>query len=144
MSVPHFNGKDCLFKFFINGVSIGELDVKSFNLKPNVTTINDPVCGEKRDRLAVEVNYYEMKVSCFQRDLKKFIAVLADQDLVDDGSVPTDKEFAIVIKPKDGSKSGFQASEAVLDDWTLDVGGRVDRGMLELPIRCRFFKNVPL
>jgi hypothetical protein len=140
----HFTGKNVKTKFFIAGISIGDLDVKSFSAKPNITSINDGVCGEDRDRLDNETNFYEIKLSCFQRDLSKFSKLLVDQDLIDEGGIATDKEFAFVIKAKDGSKKGYQCSEAVFDDWNLDVGGRTERGMLEIPIRCRYIKEVSL
>lgn len=139
--VAHFTGKNCTFKFFMGGKSIGELDVRSFSCKPNIVAIADGVCGENRDRLDKEVNYYELTMSCFQKDLTKLKNILADQDAEDDGAVPTVKDFAMVIKTKGGEKGGYIAQECVLDDWNFDIGGRTDRVMLDLPIRCRYFKQ---
>jgi len=139
---PFFVGRDCKLKFFIAGVSIGELDAKSFNVKKVATAVADGIIGEDRDRLDSIVNHYELKLTCHNADLKKLVALLADQELIDEGGIPTDQAMAIVIRPKDGSKTGFQASEAVFDDWSFDIGGMTERAMLEIPIRCRYFKAV--
>lgn len=143
-AAPFFKGKNCIVQLFIGGAPVGDdIAVKSFSAKPNVTTIADGVGGEDRDRLDVEVNFYELKIECFAGvDPQKLLNLLADQENVDAGGMPTSKQFAMVIKPANGGKAGFKGTEATVDDWEFAFSGRVDRAMITIPVRCRYFRPV--
>ena len=142
-AAPFFKGKNVVMQLFIDGAPVGDdIAVKSFSAKPNVTTIADGVGGEDRDRLDVEVNFYELKLECFQVDPQKLLNVLSDQENVDAGGMPTSKEFAMVIKPANGAKAGFKGTECTIDDWEFAFSGRTDRAMFTIPVRSRYFKAV--
>ena len=142
MSGPHWGGKNASFKFYLNGNPV-VLNVKSWSCKPNVTEIADGVCGEDRDRLDTITNYYEFQVEAFLSDLRPVAALLSDTANRDQNVLPYRKEVSLTIKPNDGSKSAFVASEMSIGAWDLGVGGRTDRAMLKVPFRSRYFDPTP-
>lgn len=142
MAGPHWGGRNSTFSFYLNNDKI-VLNVKSWSCKPNVTEVADDVCGEDRARLDSQTNYYEVQVEAFLADLKPVIAMLSDTANRDQNVLPFRKQVALSIKPNDGSKVAFAASEMVLGAWELSVAGRTDRAMIKIPLRARYFDQTP-
>jgi hypothetical protein len=144
VGTPHANGKDATLIFFIDGTPASEFDVKSWEVQRNATDIADGVCGEDRDRLDSITNFYSIDIDCFSRTAKLLDAFLAEQDNDDANAAPTNKTVSLILKPRDGSKKGYNASEVSLGGWRFGAGGRSDRVMTKVPLRARYFKSVTL
>ena len=142
MAGPHWGGRNSQFSFYHNNDKV-VLNVKSWSCKPNVTEVADDVCAEDRSRLDSFVNYYELQVEAFLADLKPVIAMLADTANRDQNVLPLRKQVALAIKPNDGSKVAFAASEMSIGAWELSVAGRTDRAMIKIPLRARYFDQTP-
>lgn len=144
MGTPHAAGKDATIVFFIDGNPTQEIDCKSWEMQRNATEINDGVCGEDRDRLDSITNFFVIDVECFTKTAKVLDALLADQAVDDSGAAATEKNFSLVLKPRDGSKKGYSAREVSLGAWRIGAGGRTDRIMTKVPLRARYFDPVSL
>lgn len=144
MGTPHAAGKDATLVFFIDGAPASEFDVKSWEVQRNATEIADGVCGEDRDRLDSITNYYSMDIDCFSRTAKLLDALLGEQANDDANAAPTSKTVSFVLKPRDGSKKGYNAREVALGNWRFGAGGRADRIMTKVPLRARYFDSVAL
>lgn len=142
MAGPHWGGRNAVFSFYQDNAKV-VLNTKSWSCKPNVTEVADGVCGEDRDRLDSQVNYYELQVEAFLSDLKPVIAMLADTANRDQNVLPLRKQATLSIKPNDGSKVAFAASEVTIGAWELSVAGRTDRAMIKIPLRARYFDQTP-
>ena len=142
MAGPHWSGRQAVFSFYLDNDKV-VLNTKSWSCKPNVTEIADGVCGEERDRLDTVTNYYELQVEAFLADLKPVIAMLKDTANRDQNVLPLKKQATLTIKPNDGSKFAFVASEMTLGAWELAVAGRNDRAMIKIPLRARYFDQAP-
>lgn len=142
MAGPHWSGRNSVFSFYLDDDKC-ILNTKSWSCKPNVTEVTDDVCGEDRSRLDSTVNFFELQVEGFLSDLKPVIAMLRDIANRDANVLPLRKQAALSIKPNDGSKVAFAASEVTLGAWELSVAGRNDRAMIKIPLRARYFDQTP-
>jgi len=112
------------------------LDAKSWTIKPNVTKNADGVNGENRDRLSKTINYYEITVSCFQRDASVLQAYLTDQNNEDAMAAALDKQAGFTLYPRNGTSAPFLVVDVVWDDFDLNQGGRADAVMVTVNMRA--------
>jgi hypothetical protein len=118
------------------------MEVKSWSCKPNVTEIADGINGEDRDRLDVETNFYELSIDCFLSTAEKIQKLLDYQSRADEGGQAPDASVGLSLKDKTGGKSLYKGQDVVIGSWNLSSGGRTDRLMLSLPLRCSRFDLV--
>lgn len=142
MAGPHWAGRNATFSFYLNNDKI-VLNTKSWSCKPNLTEVVDDLCGEDRSRLDSFVNYYELQVEAYMADLKPVIALLNDTNNRDQNVLPLRKQVALTIKPNDGSKVAFVASEVSIGAWELSVSGQKERAMIKIPFKARYFDQTP-
>lgn len=143
MPIPAMKGKSAFLKLFVDN-SKKDVAIKSWEFGPDVTKINDGVCGEDRDRLDVEVNFFTIMLTLYVIDAKIIATFISDQAAMDTGLQPTEKAVGGVLKPQDGSKFGFAMKECTIDDWKLACAGRTDRSLITLPMRARYLDQVSL
>lgn len=143
-NTPHASGKDAKIDYYLNGSPVKSLDAKSWSVKRNVTSVNDGVGGEDRDRLDDITNFYEIEFEGFNQDMAKLDALLTDQSNDDAGVAPTDKQASIVIKPRDGTQVGYIASGCSHGAWEVGSSGRTDRIMTKVPVRAQYFDKAPI
>jgi len=142
MSIPFWKGKDAKVIFFQDGKQI-PVDVDSWSVKPNVTDIADGVCGEERDRLDYEINYYDINLECKQQTTDALEAVLDDGDNQDAHVLPLDKSVAFSLKCNDGTNRAFAAGgDVTIGAWDFSAGGRTERNKFTLPLRSQYFKKI--
>jgi hypothetical protein len=139
--IPFFRGKDAVFRLFMDGRE-RILNAKTWSAKRNTTDGADGVNGEDRDRPYSVTNFYDLSVTCYQKDASILLALLEDQDNDDAGVLPLDKAVGLNIKIQDGSRAAFVAKEVTLGAWELNQGGRADAVMLTIPLRARYFSKV--
>ena len=138
---PFFRGKDAVFRLFQDGKE-ELLNAKTWSVKRNTSDGADGVNGEDRDRPYSVTNYYELSVTCYQRDVAVLLALLDDQSNDDAQTTPLNKAVGINIRIQDGSRAAFVAKEVTLGAWELNQGGRPDAVMLTVPLRARYFSKV--
>ena len=118
------------------------VDVISCTVNPNVTEQNTGVCGETRDRLWKETNFYEVSVECKQTALETLIPLLEDQENDDAMALPKNKVIAISIKPNDGTMTNFMLSGDVTVSWNMGAPGRTEQNTMTLSIRAQYFEKI--
>lgn len=143
--MENINGKDVAVTLFVNGNPTKEFKVKSFTAKANKTEITDPELGADRDALDSIINSYSLSFSLYvatSKFLELFISEQANQDA---NGATTDKAISVRIKTRDGGKFGLIFTGMMtLDAWDLSIGGRAERGMVNVPIRCQYMDKVNL
>jgi hypothetical protein len=139
--IPFFRGKDAVFRLFQDGRE-RIVNGKTWSVKRNTTDGADGVNGEDRDRPYSVTNFYDLSVTCYQKDASILLALLEDQANDDAQTVPLDKAVGINIRIQDGSRAAFVAKEVTLGAWELNQGGRADAVMLTIPLRARYFSRV--
>ena len=136
--LPFWSGKNAQVSFFIDGSNKVPVDVESWSCKPNVTTCNDGINGESRDRLQTIVNYYQITLNCKQQNLKDLDKLFENTANDDTNAPPLSKGLMIIIKPLDGTTSVYQLDgDVTIDDWEWANSGRSDRQKLTIPIRAQ-------
>ncbi len=139
--MAHLKGLHSTLVLFVGSSKLDAPDVQQWSVKPNVTKINDGVCGEDRDRLDKVINFYDINLTMFNANVDKVLALLG-YDLSTDLDAQPTVQFGIRVKAF-GRKNGFSATEMVIDDWEWKAGGRADRQMVTIPTRTRYFKTLP-
>lgn len=134
-------GKNFKAKFFIDGSGI-PIDVKSIDVKANVTEIAEGVCGEDRDRLQTITNYYEINLTFKLVSTEVIKRLVQDSDNDDLNVMPLQKDFALIAQPNNGLTEGFSFREMAIGSWGLNIGDRKELANFTLPIRARYFKAV--
>ncbi len=138
---PFFRGKDAVFRLFMDGRE-RLLNAKTWSAKRNTTDGADGVNGEDRDRPYSVTNFYDLSVTCYQKDASILLALLEDQANDDADAAPLDKAVGLNIRIQDGSRAAFVAKEVTLGAWEFNQGGRADAVMLTIPLRARYFSKV--
>jgi hypothetical protein len=138
---PFFRGKDAVLRLFQDGKE-ALLNAKTWSVKRNTSDGADGVNGEDRDRPYSVTNFYELSVTCFQRDASVLLALLDDQTNDDAQVTPLAKAVGINIRIQDGSRVAFVAKEVTLGAWEFSQGGRPDAVMLTIPLRARYFAKI--
>jgi len=142
MPIPFWKGKNAKVLFFQDGKQI-TLDVDSWTVKPNVTESNDGVCGEDRDRLQTDVNFFEINLETKQQKLDALDGLLDNIDNNDANVLPLDKSVAFSIKPNDGTSAAYAAGgEVTIGAWDFGTSGRTERNKLTIPLRAQYFKKI--
>lgn len=140
MPTPFWKGKNAKVLFFQDGAQV-TLDVLSWSVKPNVTESADGVCGEDRDRLQTDVNFFDINLECMQQDTVGLRTLLKNVDNDDSNVLPLDKSVAFSIKPNDGTSHAFAVGgEVTVGGWEWASPGRVERAKLTIPLRAQYFK----
>lgn len=140
---PFWSGKNAKLVFILDNKKV-ELHPKTWSVKENATIIADDVGGEDRSRLHKIINFYDWNLVCFQKDLKPLVAMLNFDAKIDTQTQPFEVGAGIIIYPNNGTRAGFEGREIMIDDWNFDGNpGRVERGMLTVPFRSRYFEPVP-
>ena len=140
MATPNLNnttirGTNARIVFFQDSNKV-TLDAKSWTIKPNVTKAADGVNGEQRDRLAKVTNFFEITISCFQRDAEILKRFLEDQANEDAQVAALDKQAGFRLYPRNGTSVPFLLSNVVWDDFEENMSGRADAVMVTLNMRC--------
>ena len=140
-NIPFLAGKNFKAKLFIDG-SGAPIDVKSIDVKANVTEIAEGICGEDRDRLQAITNYYEINLTLkiVTTEIIKKLAANSDND--DANVQPLAKDLALIAQPNNGLTEGFSFSEITLGAWALSIGDRKELANVTIPMRARYFKAV--
>ena len=119
------------------------LDVKSWNVKANVTEVAEGVAGEDRDRLQVIPNYYDINLTCTEVGVADLAKLIESTDNDDQKVLPLDKSLAFLIRPMDGTSAAFQAhGDVTFGGWEWASSGRKDPQQLTIPIRAQYFASV--
>lgn len=142
MPIPFWKGKNSKVLFFQDGKQI-ILDVLSWTCKPNVTDSADGVCGEERDRLQTDANFFEINLECMQQKFEGLDALLDNIENDDAKVLPLDKAVAFSIKPNDGTSAAYEATgEVTVGAWDFGASGRTERNKLTIPLRAQYFKKL--
>ena len=136
----NMRGTDASIVFFLDGNKV-VLDAKTWSIKPNVSKNVDDVNGEDRSRLSKTLNYYEITITCFQRDTTILEAYFKDQANEDAHVTPLDKVGGFRLRPHDGSKRSFVIRDVVWDDFEENQGGRTDAVMVTINLRASDVKQ---
>lgn len=140
-NIPFMAGKNFKAKFFIDGTGI-PLNIKSFDVKANVTEIAEGICGEDRDRLQTITNYYEINLTVKAISTDVIKSLLKDSDNDDSNVEPLQKDFALIAQPNNGLTEGFCFRDMTIGAWALNVGDRKELANVTIPLRARYFKAV--
>ena len=124
------------------------LDTKQFtvlvdksSIKPNITKIEDHICGEDRARLGRIINFYDITLACKLLNPKPLLALFDYQDNEDAQQKALIAQLGILITPPGGSRVSIVAREIVIDDWSWAFQNRSDRQTLDLPLRAKYIDN---
>lgn len=142
LPVPFQSGKDAVFRLFVNGAET-ILNAKSWSIDADVTTANDGVNGEDRDRPISFVNFYGWTVTGFIDNYKVVDGYLAYVANTDAQVAPLDVAFGITGKVLDGTKKAYVGKECTLDKFTINNAERKDRVMFTMTGRSRYVDPVP-
>lgn len=69
-------------------------------------------------------------------------ALLKDTDNDSQNVQPLSKDLALIIKPNDGTTSGYQAGEMAIGGWGFNIGERKQLINFTLPLRARNFAKI--
>lgn len=141
LNSTHIYGTNARIVYFQDGNKV-VLDAKTWSIKPNVTKNADGVNGEERDRLSRILNYWEVSISCYQRDATVLKQWLADQANEDAQAAPLSKSGGFRLYPRDGTSVAFVISDIVWDDFDLNQGGRDQAVMISLNMRAQDVREV--
>jgi hypothetical protein len=114
---------------------------KTWSIKPNVTKHADGVNGEQRDRLSKTLNYYEITAQMYVKDAEWLRDWLAAQAADDAMTAPIDQAGAVRFNPNDGTRKSFILDGLIWDDWDLSQGGRAEKKMVTVNMRCEDIKE---
>lgn len=143
--MENINGKDVSVTVFVDGNPKKNFKAKNFTWKANKTEITDPVLGEDRDDLDSITNSYSLSMSLYLVNVDFVDAMISEQANQDANGVSTEKAVSIRIKTRDGGKFGLIFSgQMTIDAWDCSVGGRGERGMANMPMRCKYMDKVIL
>jgi hypothetical protein len=144
---PNIKGKNAKLTFQLsqdNGKSKNlVIRCTSWELKPNVTEIADGICGEDRDDIDVEINFYEVQFECLVRNTELLSAFLNHQRGRDLKVAMAESAVGILIQPNDGTQAAFQVRKYVLGAWSFGAGGRVERIKVPVPGRALYVDPLP-
>lgn len=139
MAARHIKGRDTLCQVLISGTPVDTLDVMSWSIEPYGTTIDDGVCGEGRTRKDKVTDGYKITMRCFNQTMRKLAQIL-NYDLSADAPTKLDSvDFGFKVSDTVGGQDIFTASGVTIDFWKLDLGGKNERGMLDIPMRADEF-----
>jgi len=143
-NLPFWKGKNSKLIFVLDNAKV-VLDVMSWDITRNATEINEGVCGEDRDRLDDETNYFDWSLTVKMQKLDALEAMLEDQENQDQKLIPLVKGVGVLIKPNDGTQKALQAGgEISIGAWALRVGGRTERNEMTIPLRSQYVKELPI
>lgn len=139
-AVPAMEGRNGRLLFVQDRVP-KSFPFKTWSIKPNVTKHADGVNGEQRDRLSVTLNYYEITGQMYVMDAEWLRDWIASQAARDAMTVPLEQQGAVRFIPNDGTRKSFILDELVWDDWDYSQGGRAEKQMVTVNMRCADIKE---
>lgn len=113
------------------------IDFKTWTLKPNVTKHNDGINGDDSDELDFTFNYWEIAGQLFARDagwLKSYLSGIAARQ---SNTAPLIQQAATRFYPNNGTRQSFVLVGLVWDDFDANQGGRSEKFMVGVNMRCR-------
>jgi len=113
------------------------VDFKTWTMKPNVTKHNDGINGDEADELDFTFNFWEIAAQVFMRDgdiVRAYLEALANRQA---NTAPLDQQAGVRFYPNDGTRESFVLVGLVWDDFDLNQGGRSDKMMVGINMRCR-------
>jgi hypothetical protein len=114
---------------------------KTWSIKPIVVKHADGVNGEKRARLSKTLDYYELTAQMYVKDAEWLRDWLEAQAAEDAMTAPLDQEGAIRLNPNNGTRKSFILEELIWDDWDFSQGGRTEKKMVNVNMRCTDIKE---
>jgi hypothetical protein len=143
MAIPTWAGKNATVYFFQDNKKV-TLNVTKWEVKPNVTEINEGFAGQDRDDLQTIINFYEISLECKERKTELLQAMVDNQANIDEEFIPFQQGVAILIKPNDGTQKAFQTKgQHSVGAWALSAPARNQTNTMNLPVRAQYFDNVP-
>lgn len=109
---------------------------KTWSIKPIVVKHADDVNGEQRPRLSVTLSHYEITAQMYVLDAEWLRDWLAAQAARDAMSAPLEQQGAVRFNPNDLTRKSFILDELILDDWDFSQGGRTEKQMVTVNMRC--------
>jgi hypothetical protein len=113
------------------------IDFKTWTLKPNVTKHNDGINGDDSDELDFTFNYWELGGQMFARNadwLRAYLKSLAPRQA---NTAPLVQQAATRFYPNNGTKQSFVLVNLTWDDFDANQGGRAEKFMVGVSLRCR-------
>jgi hypothetical protein len=132
-------GRGAVLTLFIDGRKVDALDVETWDIEEDAEVIADNVNGEKRSRLDKVVNFYRLKLSCFNATADKLKRLLEYDEALDNDD-QKQVVFGLKLRDEQGGSDRFKLGGCMIDNWKWASGGRANRSMLDVPIRGTDFK----
>ncbi len=79
----------------------------------------------------------------FEEELGQVEKLLAEQENIDQNSIPLEGWVGILIKPNNGTSVSLMGREMSIGDWKLAGPGRKERNVLTLPLRFEYLDGLP-
>ncbi len=112
-------------------------DFKTWNLKPNITKHNDGINGDDSDELDFTFNYWELSGELFNRNVELERAYLRSLAARQANTAPLVQSGGLRFKKNDGTRVSLVLVNLVWDDFDTKNGGRSERIMTSVSMRCR-------
>lgn len=139
MAGKFMNGKGAFLTLYIEDTKFPPLEAESWDLSEEAEEINDGVNGEDRERLDHEIKHYKLSVKCFNSTAEKLKTLLRyNEDR--DAQNQQEATFGLKLRDKSGASDLFALTECDISGWKWASGGMTARGMLDIPIRGRYFQ----
>jgi hypothetical protein len=133
-------GQSAYFNLVINNKPV-VIFCHKWDVKPNVTKIEDQVNGEKRSRVGTYPNYFEgtMETKYLKSDI--IDALLSLYVPTDSDEVPLEVGAGCLITPPGQSRAAYIISNMTIDDWGWSVPGQKQSQIITIPWRAQEFKK---
>lgn len=140
--IPFWAGKNAklLFSFMQETCVLDWVDIE---FTREGVEVADPICGEDRDRLQFIITHYDVTINAMQQKVDLLTRFLAEQEALDNHTLPKSSAIGILIYPMDGTQAAFQCQGYILGKWKMNIGGRSERNKIAIPGRCQFIKALP-
>lgn len=135
----HIKGRDTLCQALISGVPVDTLDVMQWSIEPYGTTIDDGVCGESRTRKDKVTDGYKVTMRVYVQTMRKLAQLLGYDLSADAPTLLNSVDFGFKVSDTVGGQDIFTLSGCVIDFWKLDIGGKNERMMIDVPMRADEF-----
>lgn len=139
---PFWSGKNATLVFLRDSKKIQFKD-RTWSVKQRGVDAEDQVGGEDRARFQTIVDGYDIEIEAYMEDVEELKALILDTADRDTRTQPKDIGVGMLIKPNNGTRAAFQASQVTIGLWEFNGNpGRTERAMLRVPLRARFFDSV--
>lgn len=131
---PFVRGEHITFKYYQSGSPV-YFQATNWTCEANGTEVAEGVNGENRDRLDYVLNYFSASIDMNQTDEEPMNAIIADQENEDAANLPLDRQAAVLIRHRDGTKAAYLLKDCVIGPWNTAMSGRADPYKLTLKLR---------